>query len=58
LTVNPLGNVSVIVTVPVLAAVPLLLAVIAYVPVCPCVKLPVWLLPIVQTGAPLVPPYA
>jgi hypothetical protein len=40
--VKPVGSVSVTVTVPLVAAVPVFLAVSVYVaPVCPCVKFPV-----------------
>ena len=50
--VSPVGRVSVIVTVPVVEAVPLFLTVIVYVaPVCPWLKLPVCVLVTVRSGA-------
>ena len=53
--VRPLGKVSVTVTVPVVEADPLLLTVIVYVaPVCPCVKLPVWVFVIARSGTAIV----
>jgi len=50
LKVNPGGRVSVTVMVPVVGEVPVLLAVIMYVPVEPIVKLPVWLFAIARVG--------
>jgi hypothetical protein len=51
LNVKPVGSASVTVTVPVVGDVPVLLTPIAYVPVAPIVKLPVWLLAMASTGA-------
>lgn len=52
--VKPDGIVSVTLTVPVVAAVPLLVTVIVKVaPICPGVKLPVWDFVIVRLGVPV-----
>jgi len=49
--VNPVGSVSVTVTVPVVEVDPLFVTVMVYcAPVCPCVKLPTWLFVIVRSG--------
>ena len=49
--VKPVGNVSVTVTVPLVTALPLFVAVIVYVaPFCPCVKLPLCDLVMVRSG--------
>jgi len=50
LNVRPAGSVSVTVMVPVVGEVPVLLAVIVYVPVEPIVKLPAWLFAIASVG--------
>jgi hypothetical protein len=51
--VSPAGNVSTIVVVPEVAALPLLLTAIVYEPLPPIVKLPVCDLTIASTGAPV-----
>ena len=49
--VNPVGSVSVTVTVPLVEALPLLVTVMVYcAPVCPCVKLPTWVFVMVRSG--------
>ncbi len=55
--VRPAGGVSVIVTCPMVAATLVLLMFTVYwTPICPCVKLPTWLLLIVSVGTVVTDP--
>jgi hypothetical protein len=57
--VRPTGGVSVIVTCPLVAATLVLLMLTVYwTPVCPCEKLPTWLLLIVSVGTVVTDPVA
>src|SRR5258708_34504063 len=55
--VRPVGGVSVIVTCPIVAAkLVLLMFNVDWTPICPCVKLPTWLLLIVSVGTVVTDP--